>query len=179
METTTIIAWFFVATIAVIGLRCLLVTCFFPHQFTKLEIVARRFASKLWWDAYRSDDIELREKLFGLSEEIDAYAKTIRENRIVLQDFEFCTKTIETLKNGDVNDFKTFSNDKKNTVLGKLFLVYLVLFALAMRYPLSFGVFLINISIVVFLVGWWKEIKIYFSDAFVGVGDAALQSMPT
>ena len=184
METTTIISIFFVAILAIVGLRFVFGAFYRPYVLFRLETIARRSASKLWFEAYDAEDQETRENLFDVSKKIDAYATTIRENRIIPQDFNWCADKIKEL-NADadleksIEDFLALPKEKQLVVVGNILMVFLIVFALAVRFPLTLGLFFLNISLVIFLMLQWDKVSMYFAYSFIESGDAALQSMPT
>ena len=184
MEATTIIPVLFVLILAVIGLRFAFASFFRPYILFRLEVIARRVASKLWFSAYKSEDRENQERLYSISSEIESYATTIRENRIVLQDFDWCMKKVNDMKKDvelqkNLTEFSELPNNKRLYAVGNILLVFLIVFALAARFPLTLGLIFLNVSLVLFLVFQWNKVSVYFSYSFIETGDAVLQSIPT
>jgi hypothetical protein len=155
MDTPTIISYLFVGTLAVMGLQYVITTFFCDIFRLKLGIIARHYADGLWLKAYESEQSESRNRLFAMSERISELSAFARENSISMMNFSSCLKEMKEI--GDnVEKFKElpiaeiFQNEKGNFSLeteidcGKVFFVFVTLYALAARYPLSIGIFLLG-----------------------------------
>jgi len=157
MDTlTTMIAVCFVIVLSVIALQSAFAVFYRPYILIRLEIITRRFASFLWHNAYTMENQDEREALFNVSEIIDSYAVVIRENRVVLSDIELCREKIvaaqQQAKRPDIYFFAA-----------NIFSVYMLMFALASRYPLIAGFFLLCARLTVFFGGIrWKTAKNLF-----------------
>ena len=179
MEITTVLAVLFVIALCMVGLHLIFETCYRPYALLKYEIAARRYASGLWFKAYTTEDTHAREKLFALSEKIDTYATTIRENRIALKDFHVCIATLDTIPDEAkrLDALQKIDDLGEELFAGNLFLAFVILFTLAVRYPLVISLFCLHAWGFFFLASQWKKVKKYF--VVSEIEEMKLQSMPT
>lgn len=150
--TTSVIAVGFVVVVSVIGFQFVFATFYRPYILINLSITARQSASFLWNMARVARSPEEREELFDMSEKIGTLATTIRENRIGFAEWQ---SHMEKIKSG-------VKRVSALAALADTAVMFLMIFALAARYPVMHGLFLLISNFAYFLGGQWKQAREFF-----------------